>query len=77
MNDKESDLKPKKEGLNRFIKYSTMGFEMALIIGLGTWGGVALDDYFGNETPGFTVGLSLFSVLASLYLFIKRVMNEK
>lgn len=77
MSNSKNELKPKKEGLNRFIKYSTMGFEMAIIIGLGTWAGVALDEYFGNETPGFTVGLALFSVLGSLYLFIKRVMNDK
>ncbi|MCK9255991.1 MAG: AtpZ/AtpI family protein [Bacteroidales bacterium] len=69
--------KPEKENLNRFIKYSTLGFEMMAMIGLGTWAGVSLDKYFENSTPGFTIGLSLFSIFASLYLVIKRVMNDK
>jgi ATP synthase protein I len=74
--ENDSEFKPGKEGLNKFIKYSTLGFEMALIIGLGTWGGVALDDYFMNETPGFTIALSLFSVIGSLYIVIKRLLND-
>ncbi len=74
--ENDSEFNPGKEGLNKFIKYSTLGFEMALIIGLGTWAGVALDDYFMNKTPGFTIALSLFSVLGSLFLVIKRLIND-
>ena len=77
MNLKEDDLKNRKEGLNNYIKYSTLAFEMGAIIGLGTWAGVSLDGYFSLKTPIFTIILSLFSVFGSLYFVIKKVQNDR
>ncbi len=77
-NDKKDiPKKPIKENLNRFVKYSTLGFEMIAIIGLGAWAGYSLDEYFENKTPGFTIAFSLFAIFGSLYLIIKRVLNDK
>lgn len=67
---------PKKnESVNKFIRFSTIAFEMAIIIGGGTYIGVWLDEYYKMETPIFTIILSLFSVFASLYIVIKQVNN--
>jgi F0F1-type ATP synthase assembly protein I len=76
--DKETqeDLKGKKEGTNRFIKYSSLAFEMGIIIFLGAFGGDWLDRRYDNDTPWFTIGLSLFSVIGSMYLLITRVIND-
>ena len=76
-NEDKNKKKTGKESLDKFIKYSTLAFEMTIMIGLATWAGVALDKHFDNSTPGFTIGLSLFSIFGSLYLVIKRVLNDK
>lgn len=76
MEQKNKDnKKPIQEGVNKFVRFSTLAFEMGIIIGGGTYGGVRLDEYFELETPVFTIILSLLSVFASLYLVIKQVNN--
>ncbi len=54
-----------------FAQYSSIGFQMLGTIGLGVWGGMKLDEWQGNKTPGWTIGLSLLAIGASLYLFIR------
>ena len=56
-----------------FAQYSSIGLQMLATIGLGTYAGIKLDDWQGNQTPGWTIGLSLFAIFASLYLFIKKL----
>lgn len=48
-----------------------MAIQMAVVIGAGAWGGTKLDERQGNETPVWTIVLTLVGVGASLYLFIK------
>jgi ATP synthase protein I len=64
-----------KGGFNKFVRFSTIAFEMAIIIAAGTWGGVELDKHFETEKPIFTIILSLLAVFAALYLVIKQVLN--
>lgn len=76
MEQKNKDKKnPIRGGVNKFIRFSTLAFEMGIIIGGGTYGGVQLDKHFNLTTPIFTIVLSLFAILASLYLVIKQVNN--
>ena len=76
MEQKNKDKKKNSpEGINKFVRFSSLAFEMGIIIGGGTYGGVYLDRYFELETPVFTIILSLFSVFASLYLVVKQVNN--
>mgnify|MGYP001563585402 FL=1 len=56
---------------NNLLKYSNLGIQMALTIGLGCWGGYKLDEIYNNETPVFTIVLSLISIFAALYLVLK------
>jgi ATP synthase protein I len=67
----------KFNGINKFIRYSSIAIEMIAIIGAGAYGGVKLDNWIGTEYPFFTLGLSLFAVFASTYLIIKQITNEK
>ena len=63
---------------NLFFKYSNMGIQMGLIIGLSAWGGMKLDEYYGNDkTPVFTIILSLLGVAAGLYLVLKDFIKPK
>jgi hypothetical protein len=48
-----------------------MGFQMAIIITLGAFGGKKLDAYFSLQTPVFTIILSLLSIATALYLALK------
>jgi ATP synthase protein I len=48
---------------------------MIAIIGLGSYGGVKLDEAYPNEYSLFTIICSLFSVLIAMYFVIKQVGN--
>jgi ATP synthase protein I len=74
---KKSNQKKNLAGLNKFIRYSTIAFEMGAIIGGGTYAGVWLDKKIEMNFPVFTVVLSLFSVFFSTYLIIKQIFNDK
>ena len=69
MNPKNPPKEPKK--LDSFAKYSTMAFQMVIIIGLGVFGGIKLDDWLHMRFPLFTLVLSLAGVALSIYLMIK------
>lgn len=75
---KEEDKDPKKKSsLTSYSKYSAMGFQMAAIIALGVWGGRSLDGYFQTKFPGFTLALSLLSVIGGIYWAVKDIINKK
>lgn len=67
----------KKKQLNDTARYAGMGFQMAAIIGGGAWLGHWLDGKMQNKFPGFTLGLTLFSVFAALWYFIRDVTKKK
>ena len=56
-----------------FVQYSGIGIQMLATIGAGVYAGMKLDAWQGNKTPGWTIGLSLLAIFASLYLFIKQL----
>lgn len=66
-----------QEQPNLFFKYGNIALQMAVIIGLSTWGGVKLDEYYQNSTPVFTIILSLLGIAASLYIALKDFINPK
>jgi len=59
--------------LNAYAKFSGVPFQMIAIIGLGTYGGVKLDEKYPNEHSLFTIILSLTSVAIAMYYVIKQV----
>lgn len=61
--------------LSKFARFSSVGIQMAVIIGLFTWLGVFLDDRNKTKTPWWTIGLSLFGVIAGLVLVIREVIK--
>jgi hypothetical protein len=58
------------------MRYSAMGFQMAAIIFLATWGGVKLDEYLEMKIPVFTLTFSLLSVILSIYYFIRDFLKK-
>ena len=63
--------KAAKNHAKNYLKYSSMAFQMAAIIFLGTFGGYKLDQYLSLETPVFTLILSILSVITAIYFAIK------
>jgi len=65
-------LKEKKnKEINRYVRFTSIAFEMLVIIGGLTWLGVWLDTKTNTETPWFTIVLSPGSVIAALILVIR------
>jgi len=50
---------------------------MAVIIGLGVFGGVQLDKWMKIPFPVFTVVLSLASVVLAIYYVVKDLIGKK
>jgi hypothetical protein len=71
MNPSQNQSNPNDRRPSAFVQYSSIGFQMLATIGLGVWGGMKLDAWQGNKTPGWTIGLSMFAIFASLYNFIR------
>ena len=62
--------KEKKNG-SKFVKFSSLGVQMIVLIGGGAWGGQLLDNKMQNEKPVFTIVFSLLGIFASLYFVIR------
>jgi ATP synthase protein I len=55
------------------LRFSNLGFQMILLIGLSAWLGSWLDEYLSMKTPWLTIFLSLFGIGASFYLVFKEI----
>lgn len=60
---------------NDFLRYTGMAMKMAIVIGLGVYGGIKLDEHFETKTPWFTLVCSLLSVGAAIYIVIRDTKN--
>ena len=67
----KNQKKPQNEGLRNYARYTGIGFQMAAIILIATWGGIKLDQLAGFEKPVITIILSLLGVFAAIYTAIK------
>jgi F0F1-type ATP synthase assembly protein I len=67
------ELKEKKKGLNNFAKYSSISFQMIVIIGVFAFAGHKIDVYREAKTPIFTAALSLLGVAAAMYQVVKQL----
>lgn len=65
----------KRRPPNAFIRYSSMATQMAVIIVAGALGGIQLDKYLQTQTPWFTGGLTILSVILAMYFAIKDLLK--
>jgi F0F1-type ATP synthase assembly protein I len=63
--------KPKKP-LDNFIQYSSLGFEMLVIICVGVWLGIKLDHWLTMSFPLFTLLFMVLSVIGAIYHVIRK-----
>jgi len=75
-------MSKKKPPLNNFIQYSSMAFQMGVIIFGSAIGGVKLDEYTKNhqyidtEFPVFTLTFTILGVVIAMYFFLKDLINN-
>lgn len=67
-------MKPSKKPLNKFVRFSSVGIQMGVIITLGSLGGVKADEVWGTD-PWMTVVGSLGATVIAIYIVIKEVNN--
>ena len=63
----------KNSRVNTYARFSGIAFQMTAIIGIGSFGGVKLDEYYPNKYSVFTIICSLVSIGIALYYVIKQV----
>lgn len=71
MDERKKD--DKNKGLNSYVKYSAVGFQMLATIGLFTFIGYKIDKYRGSSQPIFTALISLIGVIISLFQVIRQI----
>lgn len=65
----------KAGGPNKFARFSGLGMQMAVIIGLFTWFGIYMDNKQQPAGTLYTVIFSLSGVCIGLYLVIREVIK--
>lgn len=66
----------KENSLNSYAKYSAIAFQMFAIIGVGSFIGIKIDQYFGNENSLWTIILSLCSTIFAVFFVIRRIIAD-
>lgn len=68
--------KNNKNKFDAFIRYSSLGFEMMIMIVAGTFLGYKIDQWMDNEFKGFTLGLMVFSVIGSIIYATRKILKK-
>jgi len=71
-----TDPNQKKKDISNFAKYSSISFQMIVIIGGFAYAGHKIDEHRGAKTPIFTAALSLMGVGVAMYQVVKQL-NKK
>jgi len=72
----EKSNEPNNRGLNNYVKYSGLAFQMGGVIAVAVWGGIKLDATTGTD-PVFTIILSLLGVFVAIYIAIKDLIKQQ
>ncbi len=71
----QKNKRKKKKQLNSYIKYSSIGTQMGIIIFVGAFLGDYVDKQQDSPTRLYTTIFSLVSVFLSLYYAIKEILK--
>jgi F0F1-type ATP synthase assembly protein I len=72
------DLSPekKKKSLDSYTRYSSIAFQMLVIILIGVFGGIKLDEWLKLTFPVFTIILSILSVILAIYTVTRDLLKS-
>ncbi|MGV8092887.1 MAG: AtpZ/AtpI family protein [Mangrovibacterium sp.] len=68
---KKSKFDKSKKKIDQFILYSSLAFEMMIIMAAGVFIGYKIDHWLNLSFPAFTLGLMILSVIGSIFYAIK------
>ena len=68
--------KKEKKALNAYAKYSSIAFQMLVIILAGVFGGRELDKWIQLGFPVFTLVFSILAVILAIYYVIKDFLRK-
>lgn len=71
---RQKQNKPKKK-FDDFIRYSSLGFEMMVIIIVLTFTGYKIDQWMENEFKAFTLAFMILSVIGSIIYGTKNLLK--
>ncbi|HNW97650.1 MAG TPA: AtpZ/AtpI family protein [Bacteroidales bacterium] len=66
-----------KNTLRDYGRYSSIAFQMLVIIGVGIFGGFKLDEYLKLKFPVFVLIFSFLSVALAIYYVVKDLIRKK
>lgn len=75
--EKKENNSGQHSGLNDYIRYTGMGFQMLAVIGLFTWAGIKLDEKGSHGKPLFTALLAMLGVVVGIYSVLKDFIQKK
>lgn len=65
-----------KKALKSYARYSSIAFQMLVIILAGVFGGRELDRWLDLGFPVFTLGFTILAVLLAIYTVIKDLLKK-
>ncbi len=76
MDQGHSDPKKQPKPSNGYLRYSQLGVQLLLTIGLAAWGGYALDKKLGLKFPAFLLTFVFVAFGGSMYMLYKQLNND-
>ena len=73
----EPSLKKEKKSLDNYARYSSIAFQMLIIILIGVFGGIKLDEWLKLSVPVFTIVLSILAVILSIYTVTRDLLKQR
>lgn len=64
-------MKKSRNDLENWVRYSTLGIEMAVIVGGAVWAGVAIDRKRGVNVPLFTLIMTAVGLTVAIIRLVK------
>ena len=77
MDQGHSDPKKQPKPSDSFLRYSGLGIQLMLTIGLAAWGGYALDKYLGLKFPAFLISFVFLAFGGVMYLLLRALKNNE
>jgi F0F1-type ATP synthase assembly protein I len=74
---KKSQPQKRKKNQRSFIIYSQLAFQMLVVILVGVFLGLKLDEIYPNQYSLFTLIFGIFSILLSIYYTIIQVTKNE
>lgn len=68
--------KKKKKAINAYTRYSSIAFQMLVIMLAGVFGGRELDKWLDWDFPVFTLVMTILSVFLAIYTVIKDLIRK-